>query len=227
MDNLVNIGYILVLGLGIAISPVPIIVVILILFSDRAKTNGIAFLAGWIAGMLIVGALVTVLAGAGNALSSDFYSASTYTIKLLMGLIFLAMALKNWRSRPKEGEEPEPPKWLARIDGVRPSGSVALGTMNTSLNPKNLSLVLAAALTIEQVGLSGTSAWLTPALFIIIASSTVAIPVLYYVFAGDNAEKTLTGWKAWLTSNSNTILALLFLVLGLQLLVEALGGLRV
>ena len=49
-------------------------------------------------------------------------------------------------------------------------------------------------------------AWLTPALFIIIASSTVAIPVLYYVFAGENAEKTLTGWKAWLTSNSNPYL---------------------
>ena len=46
MENLANIGYILVLGLGIAISPVPIIVVILILFSDKAKTNGIAFLGG-------------------------------------------------------------------------------------------------------------------------------------------------------------------------------------
>ena len=95
MENLANTGYILMLGLGIAISPVPIIVVILILFSDKAKTNGIAFLAGWIAGLLIVGALVTVLAGAGNALSGDCYSASTYPIKLLMGLVFLAMALKN------------------------------------------------------------------------------------------------------------------------------------
>ena len=54
MENLANIGYILVLGLGIAISPVPIIVVILILFSDKAKTNGIAFLVGWIAGLLLV-----------------------------------------------------------------------------------------------------------------------------------------------------------------------------
>ena len=227
MDNLVNIGYILVLGLGIAISPVPIIVVILILFSDKAKTNGVAFLTGWVAGLLIVGLLVSALVTAGSALSGSTVSTSSYTIKVLMGVGFLLMALKNWRSRPKEGEEPEPPKWIARLDNVRPSESAGLGIMNTSMNPKNLSLALAAALTISQIGLSGTSAWLTPALFIIIASSTVAIPVLYYVFAEENAEETLTGWKAWLTSNSNTILALLFLVLGLQLLLEALGGLRV
>ncbi len=227
MENLANIGYILVLGLGIAISPVPIIVVILILFSEKAKTNGVAFLTGWVAGLLIVGLLVSALITAGNALSGSIVSTSSYTIKVLIGVGFLLMALKNWRSRPEEGEEPEPPKWIARLDNVRPSESVGLGVMNTSMNPKNLSLALAAALTFTEIGLSGTSAWLTPALFIIIASSTVAIPILYYIVAGDRAEKRLIEWKAWLTANYSIILSMLFLVLGLQLLLEAWGGLSV
>ena len=164
------------------------------------------------------------MASAGNALSSSTYAISTDTLKVLMGLFFLLLAYKDWRSRPKGGEEAQPPKWIARIDGVRPLASVGLGVMNTSMNPKNLSLALAAALAIAEIELSGTQAWLTPALFILIASSTVAIPILYYIVAGDKAEKTLIGWKAWLTANYSVILSLLFLVLGLQLLLEVLGG---
>jgi threonine/homoserine/homoserine lactone efflux protein len=227
MENLANIVYIVVSALGIAISPVPIIVVILILFSEKATFNGIAFLTGWIAGLLLVGALILIFVTAERAVSANAFSTSTYAIKALIGFFFLLMAFKNWRDRPKKGEEPKPPKWLAKIDSVRPLESVALGAMNTSLNPKNLSLALAAGLTFMQTDLSGASAWLTPAIFIVIASSTVAVPVLYYIVSGESAEQTLNVWKAWLTANYSTILSILFLILGLQLLLEAFGSLLV
>ena len=64
------IGDILPLAIGVAISPVPIIAVILMLFSARARTNGPAFLAGWIAGLAVVGAVVLALSDSGD-LSGD------------------------------------------------------------------------------------------------------------------------------------------------------------
>jgi hypothetical protein len=48
------IGYILPDALGIAISTVPIIAIILILFTKRAKSNGLAYLFGWMAGLALL-----------------------------------------------------------------------------------------------------------------------------------------------------------------------------
>jgi hypothetical protein len=60
--------------------------------------------------------------------------------------------------------------------------------------------------------------------FIILASLTVAGPVLYYLFAGQSAEKLLTTWKAWLVANNATVMFILLLVLGVVLIGEGLGG---
>ena len=59
-------GDILPLAIGIAISPVPIIAVILMLFSNRARSNGPAFLVGWVFGVAAVTVVVLLLADAGD-----------------------------------------------------------------------------------------------------------------------------------------------------------------
>ena len=64
------IGSILPQAIGVAISPIPIIAVILMLFSKRARSNSLAFLAGWVLAVGIVGAVVLVLELAAVALCS-------------------------------------------------------------------------------------------------------------------------------------------------------------
>jgi hypothetical protein len=51
------------------------------------------------------------------------------------------------------------------------------------------------------------------------------VPVLYYLFAGQSAEKTLNSWKSWLVANNATVMFILFLVLGTKLIGDGLGGL--
>jgi len=58
-----------------------------------------------------------------------------------------------------------------------------------------------------------------------LASLTVAGLVLYYLFAGQSAEKILTTWKAWFVTNNATAMFILLLVLGVVLIGEGLGGL--
>jgi hypothetical protein len=64
------IGGSLPLAVGIALSPVPIIAVVMMLTSRKARVNGPVFVAGWLAGLGIVGAVVLALAGAGGASQS-------------------------------------------------------------------------------------------------------------------------------------------------------------
>jgi threonine/homoserine/homoserine lactone efflux protein len=213
------------MAIGVAVSPVPIIAVILMLFSKQARSNGLAFVVGWVGGLAIAGGIVLVLANAGKVDAGGTPSTISYVVKLLLGLLLLFLAYRNWQKRPKEGEEPEMPAWMAGIEAFTPVKALGIAALLSGLNPKNLGLTLGAALTIAQAGMAGAQGWITLAVFIVIASLTVAAPVLYYLAAGDKAEETLTGWKAWLAANNTTVMFVLLLVLGVKLIGDGLGGL--
>ena len=71
------IGELLPLALGIAISPIPIIAIILMLITPKARSNGLVFLLGWMAGILIVGGIALVVADvAGQSTGSEAASQS-------------------------------------------------------------------------------------------------------------------------------------------------------
>ena len=109
------IGSILPQAIGVAISPVPIIAVILMLFSQRARSNGSAFLLGWVLALAVVGSIVLVLANLGKISAGGTPSTLAYVLKLLLGLLFLLLAIRQWRGRPKAGEEPQMPRWMASL----------------------------------------------------------------------------------------------------------------
>jgi hypothetical protein len=199
--------------------------VILMLFSKRARSNGLAFLAGWVLALAVVGAIVLLLAGAGKVSAGGTPSTLSYVIHLLLGLLLLFLAVRNWQKRPQEGETAEMPKWMATVDSFTAGRALGLSALLAGVNPKNLALALAAALSIAQAGLSGVQPWIALAVFVLLASLSVAAPVLYYLIAGPSAEKTLNTWKTWLTANNATVMFVLLLVLGVKLVGDGLGGL--
>jgi hypothetical protein len=219
------IGDILPQAIAVAISPLPIIAVILMLFSKRARSNGPAFLLGWITGLAIVGSVVLLLAQAGKIEESGAPSVASYVLKLALGLLFFFLAFRNWKKRPKHGETAAMPSWMATIDSFTAPKSFGMAALLSGVNPKNLALAISASLAIAQAGLSGGQSWLALVVFVLIASISIAAPVLYYLLAGASAEKTLSGWKSWLTANNSTVMIVLFIVLGAKMIGDGLGGL--
>ena len=63
------------LAIGIAISPLPIIAIILMLTTPKARTNGLAFLGGWVLGLAVVGVIVLVVADTAGVATSERYFA--------------------------------------------------------------------------------------------------------------------------------------------------------
>jgi len=218
-------GDILPQALGVAISPIPIIAVILMLFSKRARSNGLAFMFGWVITLAVVGGVVLMMTNAGKISAGGTPTTLSYVIKLVIGLLFLFLAYRNWEKRPAPGEAAQLPAWMASLDSFTSGKSFGTAALMAGVNPKNLGLTLAAALTISQAGLSGTQSWIALLVFVILGSITVAAPVLYYLIAGASAEKTLNSWKGWLTVNNATVMFVLFLVLGVKLVGDGLGGL--
>jgi threonine/homoserine/homoserine lactone efflux protein len=225
MDSSVGstIGEILPLAIGVAISPIPIVAVILMLLSKRAGPNSLSFLVGWMAGLTIVGVVVLAL-GSGADTSDGSTAADTILWgKVAIGVILLFLALRNWRKRPKKGEEPAVPKWMDGIDDMKPGMALGLGIGLSAVNPKNLALTLAAAATITTAGLNTSEEYIVLAVFVLIAITTVALPVISYYGFRSKADEALPGVKDWLLDHNAAIMAVIFLVFGAKILGDGLG----
>ena len=219
------IGYILPLALGVAISPIPIIAVILMLLSPKASTNGPAFMVGWVAGLAAVGVAVTVLSGSAGLGSSGGGSVVGSLIKVLLGLLLVGLAVREFRNRPRPGQQPKLPGWMRAIESITGAKALGIAVLLSAVNPKNLSLTVAAAVTVAQEGLPAASAAFVLALFVILASLGIAVPVALYFLGGASAARALDGLRAWLNANNATVMAVLLVVIGVVLLGKGLGGL--
>jgi hypothetical protein len=217
-----GIGEVLTWAVGVAISPVPIIAVILMLFSPRARVNGTAFLVGWIVALAVVSTVVYVLAHDGNVATSTTAADSVSWGKIVLGAALVLLAMRNWRKRPAPGVEPAMPKWMGTIDRMSPPKAFGLAVVLAVVNPKNLLLTLGSATGLAQLGLSTADAIVATAVFVVIASLSIAVPVAYAVFGGAKAKATLESAKTWLTAHNAAVMAVLFLVFGVDLIAKGL-----
>ena len=211
------IGEVLSPAVAVAISPLPISALILMLFSERAGINSLVFLVGWIAGLTAIGAVVLAF---GSASTSAGGGASTGSgvVRLAIGVLFVGMAARSWRRRPAAGDEPQMPSWMETIDRFSAVKSFGVAIVLTVANPKNLGLTIAAASAIAAAELGTGEEIGAFAVFLAIACSTVAGPVIYFALARDRATITLDRLKAWLIANNNVVMAVLLIVIGAKLI---------
>jgi threonine/homoserine/homoserine lactone efflux protein len=217
-------GQTLPFALVIALSPIPIVAVIATLFSQRAVGNGVAFLLGWVVGVAGGLFLFTALASGQDLGSSATPSNTATMVRLALGLLLLAGAAKSWRGRPGPGDEVQMPRWMAKVDALHPAGAFVLAALLGGVNPKNLLMNIAAAAVLAAASLSGKGDAVVIALYTAVASCTVALAVLYRLVAGARAAATLERMREWLVVNSATIMSVLFLVLGVKLIGDAIAG---
>ena len=219
------IGDLLPLAVGVAISPLPIIAVILMLLSDKATATSTGFLLGWVAGIVAVTVVVLALVGQAGDSAAGEPSTLSSVLKLVFGALLLLLAVRQWRGRPKEGESGSMPKWMDAISSFTLGRALVLGFLLSGINPKNLLLCLGAGTTIGAAHLPAGQVVVATAVFVVLASSTVAVPVLGYLAARDRMAAPLDRLRAWLTQNNAAVMAVLLVVLGTALLGKGIGGL--
>lgn len=219
------IGEILPYALGAAISVVPIIAIILMLVTPKARANGMSFAGGFVLGLAVICVIAVALAGGSDFASSSGPTNTVSVIKLLLGLLLLFAASRQWRSRPKPGQQAAMPKWLSSIDHFTPARSFAIGAALSAVNPKNLAMSLAAGLSIAQAGLSTGQEAGTIVIYVLLASATIVGPLAVYMVMGQRAIEILTGWRTWLADNNATVMSVLLLVFAVLLIGQGISGL--
>jgi hypothetical protein len=97
----------------------------------------------------------------------------------------------------------------------------------SSINPKNLILVVGAAAAIAQTGASTGSQAVALAVFVVIATLGVGAPVAIDVFMGKRATKLLSELHDWMARENTTIMAVICLIIGAKLIGDAISALAI
>jgi Sap, sulfolipid-1-addressing protein len=219
------IGDILPLAVGVALSPLPIVAIVLMLVTPQARVNGLAFITGWLFGLAMVGAIVLALAGPTDASEQGRPATWVSILKLVLGVLLFLVALRQWRGRPQKGDEVAVPKWMGAIDRFTAGKALGGGAVLSGANPKNLLLAIAAGAAIAQTGIAGGQQAIAYAVFAIIGTLGVGIPVILFFALGERSGPLLGGLKTWMSRHNTAIMAVLCLVIGVKLIGDAIGGL--
>ncbi len=208
------VGELLPQAVTIAISPLPIIAAILLLLSPRARSVASAFLVGWVLGIAVAVTVFTLVASSIPAADPDAAKPVAGVVKIVLGILLGLLAVGQWRKRPAPGTSAAPPKWMGAIDSLRPVPAAGLAFLLAAVNPKNLMMAVAAGMTVGTAGASAAASTWAIILFVVLASLSIAVPVIGFLVVGNRVSGALGTLRDWLTANNATIMTVLLLVIG-------------
>jgi hypothetical protein len=207
-------GSIIVPALAIAVNPVPIIACVTLLATPHGKRNALYFIATVVILMLAVGSAVIFVVGQSSSSSTSSGGAAVTTA---FGIIFLAVAVQQWRTKPVEGKDPG---WMKALDKAGLVAGVVLGISLT-----NYARLTSGVQKIVKSGLSSSVQTTALVVFTLIATSTIILPLVIYLVRPVWAKRVLGGFRDWLMKHNRVILIVVFGLMGTLFTVQGVMGL--
>jgi threonine/homoserine/homoserine lactone efflux protein len=212
------------LAIGIAISPVPVIAVIMMLSSGKALKNSLLFDLGWLVAITALGVIGVLALGGKNVAGHKGAGPASDIADVVLGVLLLFLAARRWM-RGRGGAEEKEPRLLKSIDSLRPLTAFGFGAALILVNPKNLMIALAGIAQILKADPGTGASFAALAVFIVVATIGVALPVVVYALMPSRAASILGSWKTWLAEHNSAVMMYLLLVLGIFLLAKGIVGL--
>lgn len=210
------------LALVVALSPLSVIPAVLVLHTPRPRPTGLAFLVGWLAGLAALTAIFVevsnLLGGVGNK-PPGWAS----WLRVVVGAALIVFGVYRWLTRKRSAHTP---RWMQSMSKLTPLRAAATAAALTVANPKVLFICAAAGLAIGTAGLGATGVWIAEVWYVVVAASTVAIPILAYAVSGDRLDEPLAKLKDWMERQHATLVAAILIVIGLVVLYKGIHGLH-
>lgn len=210
------IGSILPLGLAASFSPIPVIAIVLVLLSDRARVNGAAFLGGWVLAVTAVVVLMTALAKTLEPADAAGPNPVAGVLRIGLGGLLLVLAARKVRGGRTTDASGAPvlPGWMSALTTATAWRSFTMALLLGGANPKNLALIAAAALSIGTGGLDAAQVVWAIAVFALVASITIIVPVVGHAAFAARLDGPLRSLERWLLANQHIVMAILLVVFG-------------
>jgi threonine/homoserine/homoserine lactone efflux protein len=208
------------LALVVALSPLSIIPAVLVLHTPRPRPTGLAFLVGWLVGL---GGLTIIFLEVSN-LVVDLNQPPRWAswVRIVVGAALIVFGVYRWLTRKRSAHTPG---WMQSMGKLTPVRAGAAALALTVVNPKVLFMCAAAGLAIGTAGLGSNHVWLPVVWYVVVAGSTVAIPILAYAVSGDRLDEPLRRLKDWMERQHAVLVAVILVVIGLLVLYKGIHGL--
>jgi len=211
--------FVAIIGIGLlaSLSPSRLIVFTLLLATARAIRNAAAFLAGWIASLIVI---FTIAYAAGGSTSKPHTAAHTVSAfaEILLGVLFAVVALRGWRRRNLPRAPSRRSKSLeARLKNLRPWQAVALGVAE-----EPWTLTAAAALVVLHHRIGPLATGIAFLLFAALSVATVALIFVYYTLHPDTADSALAELGVRLRQAGPSLVVVISSIASVFLLVDGL-----
>ena len=202
------------LALVIAVSPLSIIPAVLVLQTPRPKPTSLVFLGGWLLGLIALTAAFV----ASSDLLGDLHKkppAWASWLRVVLGLALIGYGIYEWLARHKHTESP---RWMRSFATLTPARAGMTALVLVVIRVEVLTMCALAGLNIGSSGLGDAAKWILAAIFVAVAASTVAVPILAYAAAGHRLDDPMARVKDWMEKNNATLLAAVLVLIGLMVL---------
>jgi len=212
---------------GLLAAPFPIVAVILLLMGG-GHGKAYLFLASWLATAFVVAFVVALVTGAHGSGAAQGASPSwVHWVQIVLGVVMVLVALRTLRTHLARDADapPTPPAWLAAIDRLGTAKVAGLAVLLAAVNPKGLAMLIGAGAAIGAYGLGTGADVAAAAVFAVIGSLGVLVPVVVVVALGGRAAQGLERARTWLVGHNDTVTITVLFTFGAVFASKGLHGL--
>lgn len=210
------------LAVFVALSPLPVgAVLVLMLQTARPKRTGTAFLVGRIVGLVVLAVLAIAVPDVIGRFDRPM-PGWTGPVGLAVGMALIAFGVWRWRTRGPSTRSSWLWDWIAKTS---PAAAAVLGLVFTALNGKAVVATAGAGYAVSTAGLSATAVVAAMCFYVVVAGSTVIVPVVAYAIAAERIDPRLSRAKAWIDRHQTTMTAVSALVIGIALVANGIRSL--
>ena len=204
------------IGFAITFEPIPFTAFALILSSARGVHKAALFLAGWILSLAVVVALTLAATGIQPPRPGTAPSEALLGVRIAVGAVLLAIAVRRRRSMGRPKEPKDPPGWQTGIDTMSPWFAFLLGPL---VQPWGL--IAAGVAVITEATLASWQSALAFVYFVLLSAGTYLVVVLYALARPERTRRAIASVRARISDHTDQAIIVISLVLGVWLIVDS------
>lgn len=213
-------AHVLVYALAAAASPLVLTATFVVIRSDRPRTNGIAFLVGFVLGTALACG-VGLLIGEAAVERLDSHDAVEAVVTLLLGVALVLIGLRSRHAPPRpENESSRASAILTGLGHVGPAAAFSMAGLLGFGGPKRFVLTLLAMGSISEATYGDLGDLTLVLVYLGVATALVWAPVGVVVIAGERAGVIIERSQAWLTSHAAVLRVWLAIGVGAALIAD-------
>ena len=207
-------------------SPVALGATLVVLGSRSGRWHGLAFAIGVVVGQALLCAVAYALGSAAMPVGQHAHDVARAWLELALGVALVVAGTIVWTRPPDAPVKPDSRSKavLARLGHLNVLEVCGAGSV-LALGPKRLGLTVLATATIAGADVGPVAATTYTAVYVVIATALVTVPVVLAIVFGDQAERWMLDVEHWLSAHRRPLTFYPVIVLGVLVIVDAVLGL--